>query len=135
MVAAVLGTLFGPLVANRYLTIKQLFVVGELAMGVELALVSIFNYLGLESCLLVCIMLFTFTYQSTLGSYFFVYLAQVGNETINSIGTFITWFTVLIISWLTPYLINNLGVTWTFTIFSICAFVAAVYFIIFQRST
>ena len=66
MVAAVLGTLFGPLVANRYLTIKQLFVVGELAMGVELALVSIFNYLGLESCLLVCIMLFTFTYQSTL---------------------------------------------------------------------
>ena len=64
MVAAVLGTLFGPLVANRYLTIKQLFVVGELAMGVELALVSIFNYLGLESCLLVCIMLFTFTYQS-----------------------------------------------------------------------
>ena len=131
---ALLGTIAGPLF-NRYLSIKNLFLIGEMCMFIELALVSVFQAIDLPYCLLACIMLFMFTYQSTLGSYYFVYITQVGNPSVNTIGVFFIWFWVLIISLITPPMITSLGVTVTFAVFSGCAFAGGVYFWFFMKTT
>ncbi len=106
-----------------------------MCMFIELALVSVFQAMNLPYCLLACIMLFMFTYQSTLGSYYFVYITQVGNPSISTIGVFFIWFWVLIISLITPPMITSLGVAVTFAIFSGCAFAGAVYFWLFMKTT
>jgi len=131
---ALLGTMTGPLL-NRYLSIKNLFLIGEVLMFIELGLVAVFQAVNLPYCLLACIMLFMFTYQCSLGSYYFVYITQVGNPSINTIGVFFIWFWVLIISIITPPMIDSLGVSATFAIFSGCAFTGAVYFWFFMKST
>lgn len=58
---ALIGTLVGP-IFNRYLTIKQLWLIGELGMTIELGLVSVFQTVHLPYFLLASIMMFTVTY-------------------------------------------------------------------------
>jgi len=58
---ALIGTITGPLL-NRYLSIKNLFLIGVVLMFIELGLVAVFQAVNLPYCLLACIMLFMFTY-------------------------------------------------------------------------
>jgi|688.fasta_scaffold1163842_2 formate-dependent nitrite reductase membrane component NrfD len=62
-------------------------------------------------------------------------MAQIGNESVNSLATFVTWFTVFVISLITPPLLENLGVAITFLIYGCCAFVGFIYFLTFMKPT
>jgi len=132
--AMVLGTIIGPIL-NRCISIKNLFLIGAGLMCVALALAAMFNHLGLPYGLLICVMVFHISYQISLGSYFFTYIAQVGNPSINTIGVFFTWFWILIISLITPPLIANLGVSITFWIYSGFAIGGGVYIWFQMRAT
>jgi len=126
-VAIVIGTIIGPIL-NRCISIKNLFLIGAGLMCVALALAALFLHLGLPYGLLICVMVFHISYQIGLGSYYFAYIAQVGNPSINTIGVSFFWFLVLVISLITPPMIANLGVSITFWIFSAFAIGGGVYF-------
>jgi len=80
-------------------------------------------------------MAYEVSYQISLGSYFFAYIAQVGNPAQNTIGVFFFWFWVLFIVLITGPLVARIGIAILFLIFSVCALGGAVYFWFFMRPT
>jgi hypothetical protein len=80
------------------LPVDKLLIIGEFVMAVCLGLVAIFALLKLQILALICIFLMIIAYQLSIGSYFLVYIAQVTNETQNSVTVFFLWTFLLIIS-------------------------------------
>jgi len=134
VLGGLIGAATGPFL-GKLLSIKTIFVIGEVGMAICLVLSALFQGLKLPYALMVFVMLFMFVYQSTLGTYFLVYAAIVGNESITTIAVFMTWFFILIISLITPPLIINLGVIATFGFFAVCALIGAGYFSFFMKRT
>ena len=75
------------------------------------------------------------TYQTTLGSYFFVYINQVTNDTQNSVAVAALWSMVLLFSFITSPLINGVGIAGTFGIFATIVFLGGFYFMAMLKST
>ena len=100
MSGACFGTVAGPLL-GKFFPVSSMLIGGEFALAIELALIAAFSYYQISYGLLVCMILFQFTYQTTLGSYFFVYVSQVGGSSINSTAVFWIWFGVLIVNFIT----------------------------------
>lgn len=75
------------------------------------------------------------TYQTTLGSYFFVYINQVTNDTQNSVAVAALWSMVLLFSFITSPLINGAGIAGTFGIFAAIVLAGGFYFMAVLKST
>jgi len=103
-------------------------------MAALLILVALFNVLKYPYLLLICLMLFLFIYQISLGTYFFTYVAVVGNPSINTIGSATTWFLVLIVSTITPFIISGFGVTITFLIYAATGLCGTTYLFFFMKN-
>jgi hypothetical protein len=76
-----------------------------------------------------------FTFQSSLGSFLYVYLAQVANETVVGLAISFGWFTCFIISLIVPPMLKTIGIYGTFSFFALFAFVGAVFFQILMKPT
>jgi hypothetical protein len=79
--------------------------------------------------ILVSMILMLFTYQLTSGSYYFVYVSQVANESQNSVAVFTLWSMALFYSLTTSILISTLGIVGTFSLFAIISLAGGLYYI------
>lgn len=82
----------------------------------------------------VVVIVYTIIFEQTLGPVFWLYVAEFLIPTSMSIVTFINWFTIVVISVATPYML-----TWsapiTFYIFAGCCLFGGVYSTIFLKET
>ncbi len=99
-----------------------------------LACVAIFSNIS-STAVLLFIFMFILTYQLSIGSYYFVYVSQVTNETQNSVTVFALWFCVLIISLTTSLMIDKLQIVGTFSLFGASTVAGGLYFVYAMRST
>ena len=100
MSGAVLGTVTGPII-GKFLPVRTMLVGGEFVLALILAGIAAFSYFQISYGILVCMILFTFIYQNTLGSYFFVYVSQVGGSSVNSAAVATIWIGALIVNFIT----------------------------------
>lgn len=71
---------------------------GLLVMGISMAAVAAMAACKADMILVVFLIIFLVFFQLTLGTYAWVYLGQVNCDEGLSIGTFILWLGVLILS-------------------------------------
>ena len=93
-----------------------------------------FVYLKYKEPALVAIICFQFFYQLTLGSFYFVYVSQVGGEAINSVAIAALWCSTLLVNTMMAPLTKAVHPVGTFAIFSIMSLVGAIFSIVFMRS-
>lgn len=76
-----IGALVGPLIQRFFgVPIRTLYLVGEGLIALGNILVVVFTFADLQILVLISIMVVTFSYQATLGSFYFVYMSQVATE-------------------------------------------------------
>ena len=72
--ANVIGALLGP-VANRCVSIRGLIIGGQFIMALFLGLIVVFQLTNFPTLILVAMIGMITTYQTTIGSYYFVYVS------------------------------------------------------------
>ena len=127
MLACVLSPLM------TYFSFRTIINVGFLIMAISMFIISVLAAEGLNSVLVVFMMIFLFVFQITLGTYSWSYIGAVACDAGLSIGTFILWFWVLILSIFTGEMFDKMQSWGTFLFFGIlCAF-STVFFCIQLR--
>ena len=134
MSGACFGTVAGPLL-GKYFSLRTMLIGGEFALAIELTLIALFSYYQISYGLLICMILFQFTYQTTLGSYFFVYVSQVGGSSINSWAVFWIWLGVLMVNFMTQPLMETFTLSGLFALFSVFSLAASLYLKMCMRCT
>jgi hypothetical protein len=71
--------MIGPVIV-RWLSVKSILVTGQLAMTVSLIFVVVFQLANVPVMVLVSMICMIILFQSSMGSYFFVYVGQVAIE-------------------------------------------------------
>jgi hypothetical protein len=132
--ANVVGAIIGPFI-NKCFAIRPMIIVGQFVMFTFLGLIVMFQLIDVPIGVLVSMTLMIVSYQSTLGSYYFVYINQVSNETQNSVAVAALWGMVLFFSLVTSPLITGIGIVGTFALFAAITFVGGFYFLVYMRST
>lgn len=100
MSSAVLGTITGPII-SKFLPVRTILVGGEFVLALILAGVAAFSYFQISYGILVCMIIFMFIYQNTLGSYYMVYVSQVGGSSVISAAMAAIWIASLIVNFIT----------------------------------
>ena len=100
-----------------------------------MVLLAIFDIESWNTLLVVMMMLFLASYQYTLGTYTWVYLGAVTCEEALSLGTGCIWGGVVIISLVTPSLMDALQTSGTFFLFAGGSAFACVFFFFMLRET
>merc|ERR1712083_207072 len=83
----------------------------------------------------ICMMIDLFIYQTTLGTYTWVYIGQVAEEMAASLAIFTIWFFVFILALTTDSLFDGLGNQGTFWFFSGLTLVGGVLILITHKET
>jgi len=85
---------------------------------------------------LIMTMLFVICFEFGPGPIVWLYMGEILNDKGLSIGGFLNWTFVLIVSIFTPTLIHSsIGAAGTFLIFGICNVIATVFIMIFMKET
>ena len=131
--ANVVGAFLAPF-ESKFVPVRKILIYGQFIMAVFLACVAIFSNIN-STAVLIFIFMFILTYQLSIGSYYFVYVSQVTNETQNSVTVFALWFCVLIISLTTSLMIEKLHIVGTFSLFGASTVFGGLYFVYAMKST
>lgn len=70
--ANVVGALLGPVV-NKWVAVRPMIIVGQFVMAIFLGLIVVFQLIDIPIMVLVSMIGMIVVYQTTLGSYYFVY--------------------------------------------------------------
>ena len=122
--AQLIAALLGPLLAIC-LNFRQIFVGGLTLIAVSMALIGLFAKLGMNSALVITMMVDLAIYQLTMGNYMFVYIGSVAEERSASIALFLNWTGTLILMLTTIILFQKLGNEGTFWLFAILTFLGS----------
>lgn len=90
-------------------------------------LVVIFSLANVNIMVLIAIIIVELSFQSTVGSFYFVYMSQVSTEPHFSLAIMGVWLTALLLSFATPAMINSWGVAGCFGTFAVVTGVGVVY--------
>jgi len=112
-----------------------MMIAGEFGMALFLGGIVVCQYFNWPLPILVCMIGMIVIYQCTLGSYFFVYVSQVGTESQNSVAVFTLWLIVLILSLTTGLMIESIGIIGTFGVFTAATLLGGFYFSCAMKST
>ena len=104
-------------------------------MCVAMVVLAIFDIEGWNTPLVVMMMVFLASYQFTLGTYTWVYLGAVTCEEALSLGTGCIWGGVVIISLVTPTLMDKLQTSGTFFLFAGGSLLSCIFFYFMLRET
>ena len=122
--AQLIAALIGPLLAIC-LNFRQIFVGGLTLIAVSMALIGLFAKLGMNSALVITMMVDLAIYQLTMGNYMFVYIGSVAEERSASIALFLNWTGTLILMLTTIILFQKLGNEGTFWLFAVLTFLGS----------
>ena len=100
--------------------------------GFEFAL-GIFKIEGMNNLVLICLLASLFVYQISLGTYTWTYIAEVGNEKNQALGSVFLWGVVqsLVVNYMFDYM-GDAGTFWLYGLFSV---VTGILLLIFMRET
>ena len=102
-------------------------------IAVSMALIGLFAKLGMNSALVITMMVDLAIYQLTMGNYMFVYIGSVAEERSASIALFLNWTGTLILMLTTIILFQKLGNEGTFWLFAILTFLGSTLMYFFLR--
>ena len=110
-------------------------ITAQFSMGTLLLCVAIFAHTGNSDTLLVlCMTLFMFVYQATVGNLFWPYVsAVIQTEAGFSLASLAIWSGVLFMSVATNPLMEALGITTLFLIYSGITFTGGLIFIVYLK--
>ena len=134
MISQVVAACCTPFI-GRIAGIKTIFVAGMLIMGLFLFLIGLFAMLDMNNLVVICMMIDLFCYQTTLGSFTWVYIGQVAEEKAASLAIFNIWFFVFVLALTTNAMFNGLGNVGTFWLFSGLTIMGAFIFMITIKET
>ena len=115
------------------LNVRVVLISGFLVMGgFEFAL-GIFKIVGMNNLVLICLLASLFVYQISLGTYTWTYIAEVGNEKNQALGSVFLWGVVqsLVVNYMFDYM-GDAGTFWLYGLFSV---VTGILLLIFMRET
>jgi hypothetical protein len=128
------GAGIAPFLTSHFkLSIKTIFLIGWSLMSVSLCMVVLFQLTGVPIMILISLTIQEFAWQISGGSFFFVYVSQVANETQTSVANFTLWLTLLIVQ--TSILVDGLGLAVNFGIFAIATILGTIRFAIYMKRT
>ena len=104
-------------------------------MCLAMVILAIFDIENYSTLLVVTMMVFLASYQFTLGTYTWVYLGAVTCEEGLSMGTGCIWGGVVVISLITPTLMDKLETYGTFFLFAGGSLLSFVFFFFMLRET
>ena len=111
-----------------YFSFRTIINGGFLIMAISMFIISILAAEGLNSLLVVFMMIFLFVFQITLGTYSWAYIGAVACDTGLSIGTFILWGWVLVLSIFTGKMFDKMQSWGTFLFFGLLCLASTVFF-------
>ena len=123
--AQFVAVFFAPFVATC-LSLKQIFVIGMFLMAIALGLIGLFAQMNLNTWVVIMMMIHLTIYQLSMGTYMFVYVAQVAEERAQTLGIGVTWFFVTVLTLLTNTLFDTLGNAGTFWLFGGLTLIGAI---------
>ena len=118
-----------------YFSFRTIVNGGFLILSVAMIILAVFDIEDLNTPLVVMMMVFLASYQATLGTYTWVYLGAVACEEGLSIGTGCIWGGVVLISLITPTLMDDLQTYGTFFLFAGGSLLSCVFFFFMLRET
>ena len=127
----VFACLIAPLLAN--FNLRAVLVAGFIAMGIFEVLLGTFITLKMNNAVLGCLVISLFIYQICLGTYTWVYIAQVGNEKNQALGSLVLWGVVQ--SLVINYMFDYMGENGTFWLYGGCSIVAGIVMWIYMKET
>ena len=132
-VAQVFAAATSPLIA--YFSFRTIFNGGLLILTFAMIILAVFAMVGWNTLLVVMMMVFLACFQWTLGTYTWVYLGAVACEEGLSIGTGFIWGGVVLISLITPPMMDALETSGTFFFFAASCFASFIFFFFMLRET
>ena len=130
-VAQVFATATSPLVA--YFSFRTIFNGGLLILSIAMVILAVFALVGWNTLLVVMMMVYLACFQWTLGTYTWVYLGAVACEEGLSIGTGCIWGGVVLISLITPTMMDKLETSGTFFFFAGSSLASCIFFFFMLR--
>ena len=102
-------------------------------MGAFEVLLGVFALLKWNNPVLVCLMISLFIYQICLGTYTWVYIAEIGNDKNQALGSLVLWGVVQ--SLVINYMFDSMGDSGTFWFFGGCSIIAGVIMLFVMKET
>ena len=104
-------------------------------MAIALGLIGYFASRNMNTLVVIAMMVHLTIYQLSMGTFLFVYVAQVAEERAQTLGIGVTWFFVTILTLITNTLFDKLGNAGTFWLFAGLTLVGAVVIQLVIRET
>ena len=133
MVGAIqwLGCLVAPFVSG--INVRKVLISGFLVMGAFEIALGIFNVYHKDTLVLGCLLGALFTYQISLGTYTWTYIAEVGTEKAQALGSVFLWGCIQ--SLFVNYMFDFFGDAGTFWLYGGLSFLIGFLMLIFMRET
>lgn len=98
-------------------------------------LAAIFSYFSIDMGVVICIGVYLFCFSIGIGNMFFVYVTDTTVDCINGMAQQNLYMLILILSAVSPIMVESLGVGGVFVFYSICTFIGLVYQYLFVKET
>ena len=134
MISQVVATCCTPFIGG-FAGIKTIFLFGMFSMGISLFLIGLFALLEMNNLVVIFMMIDLFFFQTTLGSFTWVYIGQVAEEKASALAMFNLWFWTFCLALTTNALFTGLGNVGTFWLFSGLTLAGAFIFMVTIRET
>ena len=116
---------------------RTLVLYGHAAMGLTHVFIGVSNIYGWNTCVIIAMNLFLVAYQFTSGPVAWIYAAETNIDVAVGFSILSLWGTVLVLSFVTPNLMNedSLGPSNTFFLFAGFSFAAVIWCYFFFKET
>jgi len=117
---------------------KTLMVVFNVVMFLDLAAVGIFQLNGQKDAMIGCLMLFIVSFEFSSGPIVWLYMSEIMCDKSQSVATVANWMMNLIISIITPTVVDAIGEEHIGYIFIICGgltFIGTLFLVVYMKET
>lgn len=104
-------------------------------MVVSQGLLIMFNEIEMSSLVIVCMALFIISFELSIGPISFIHAQETNIDVIVAFSQNVLYLSMLVVNFITPLLVQNLGVRGTFSFYCACNILSVVHQLIFLKET